>query len=107
MPLRPDFSRHQPDPRFDSYRQRVGRLLRGDAEVGYLLVEVEPYSEQVNGHLWWRRWGPTRDVLWLDTSEDELLGYSTGQFEYYGERLRVLWTDTDESRRLRATQFGT
>lgn len=122
MPLRPDFSRHQPDPRFDAYRKRVGRLMRGDGEVGYVLVEVEPYSRQVSGHLWWRQWGPTRDVLWLwtivddhfsdhlvpdETSEDELRAYSAGRFEYLGERLRVLWTDTEESRRLRASQFGT
>ncbi|MDP9460812.1 MAG: hypothetical protein M3Q22_11390 [Actinomycetota bacterium] len=121
MPLRPDFSQHRQDPRFDRYRGRVGRLFRGDDEVGLVLVEVEPYSEQVDGHLWWRRWGRTRDVLWVwtivdgtfsdslvpdDGSEDELGDYDAGRFSHYGETLGVLWADPAESKHLRASQFG-
>ena len=121
MPLRPDFSRHHPDPRFDRYRERVGRLFRDDAEVGLVLIEVEPYCEQVGGYLWWRRWGQTRDVLWVwtvvdgnfsdslvpdDASVDELRDYDAGRFGHYGETLRVVWTDHAESEHLRASQFG-
>ena len=121
MPRRPDFSRHQPDPRFDRYRQRVGRLFRDEEEVGLVLVEVEAYAEQVGGRLWWTRWGPSQDVLWLwtlvdgdfsdtlvpdDAAEGELSDYDAGRFEHAGEVLHVQWTDEQESRRLRASQFG-
>lgn len=121
MPRRPDFSQHRPDPRFDRYRERVGRLFRGEDEVGFVLVEVEPYAEQVGGHLWWSRWDTSRDVLWLwtivdgafsdtllpeDAADEELQNYDAGLFEYYGEQLRVLWTDEPESRHLRSTEFG-
>ena len=121
MPRRPDFSQHQPDPRLDRYRQRVGRLLRDGDEVGLVLVEVEPYAEQVGGHLWWTRWGATRDLLWLwtlvdgsfsdtlvpdDATEDELRDFDAGRFVQYGEVLGVRWTDEEESRRLRASQLG-
>ncbi|WP_299038971.1 hypothetical protein [uncultured Pseudokineococcus sp.] len=121
MPHRPDFSQHRPDQRFDSYRQRVGRLHRGETEVGFLLIEVKPYYEQVGGHLWWRRWGPVHDVLWEstlvdgkhsdslvpdDTSTDVLRAYGAGCFDYYGEALRVVWTDREASRRLRESHFG-
>lgn len=121
MPRRPNFSSHRPDPRFDRYRERVGRLFRADEEVGLVLVEVEPYAQQVGGHLWWRRWDTSRDVLWPWTLVDgnfsdslvpdeaadyELQSYDAGVFEYYGEHLRVLWTDAEESRHLRSAQFG-
>lgn len=68
MPLSPDFSQHRPDPRFDRYRDRVGRLFRSDREVGLVLVEVHPYAEVVGGWLWWRRWGPSLDALFLYTT---------------------------------------
>jgi hypothetical protein len=121
MPRRPDFSRHRQDPRFDRYRGRVGRLLRGSDEAGLVLVIVEPYAEQVGGHLWWRRWGPTHDLLWLwtvvdgqysdslvpdDASEEELHDYDTGRYLHYGEDLTVLWMDADGSKRLSAAHFG-
>ncbi len=121
MPLRPDFTHHRQDPRFDRYRGRVGRLFRAGDEVGLVLIEVEPYCEQVGGHLWWRRWGPTQDLLWVwtivdgnfsdalvpaDASEAELRDYDAGRFNYYGEPLAVAWTDPPESNRLRSTQFG-
>ncbi len=121
MPLRPDFSQHRQDRRFDRYRDRIGRLFRGPDEVGFVLVAVEPYAEQSGGRLWWRRWDRTRDLLWLwtivdgqfsddlvpdDASEDELQEYDEGRFSHYGETLRVQWTDPDESKRLRASQFG-
>ena len=70
MPLSPDFSEHRPDPRFDRYRGRFGRLFRGDQEVGLVLVEVETVSAQAGGHLWWRRWGSTQDVLQVWTVVD-------------------------------------
>lgn len=87
-----------------------------------MLVMVEPYSEQVGGHLWWTRWDTTRDVLWLWTLVDdsfsdtyladegvneELADYDAGRFGYYGEVLGVAWADAAESRRLRVSQFGT
>lgn len=121
MPHRPDVSQRRPDPRFDRYRQRVGRLLRGDAEVGLLLVEVEPWYEQVGGHLWWTRWSPVYEVLWEhavvdgdysnalvpeDASEDQLRCYDEGRYDHYGEDLLVVWTDHEESGRLRASAFG-
>lgn len=121
MPRRPDFSHHRPDPRFDRYRERVGRLFRDQAEVGWVLVEIEPCSEQVGGRLWWVRWDTTRDVLWLWTLvdgrfsdtlvtdegvDDVLQDHDSGRFEYYGEVLRVVWTDDAESQRLRASRFG-
>lgn len=121
MPRRPDFSQHLPDPRFDRYRERVGRLFRDEMEVGLVLVEVEPYAEQVAGHLWWTRWDTSRDVLWLwtlvdgkfsdtvvpdDAADAELRDYDAGRFQHYGDSLRVMWTDDEESRRLRATEFG-
>ncbi len=120
MPLRPDFSEHRQDPRFDHYRGRVGRLVRGGEEVGLVLVGVEPYCEQVGGHLWWRRWSRTQDILWVwtivdgkfsdalvpdEASEAELRDYSAGHFSHYGETLSVVWTDRPESHRLRAAHF--
>lgn len=120
MPLRPDFSEHRPDARFDRYRDRVGRLFRGAAEVGLVLVEVEAVCEQVGGHLWWRRWGPTQDTLWVwtlvdgspsdtlvpdEASQAELDAYDAGRFDHDGEALRVVWTDRAESAHLRAAYF--
>lgn len=120
MPRRPDFSEHRPDPRFDRYRERVGRLFRGEDEVGFVLVEVEPYAEQVGGHLWWTRWDKSRDVLWVwtlvdgtfsdslvpdDAADAELRDYYEGRLQLYGDSLRVVWADEEESRRLRSTEF--
>jgi hypothetical protein len=121
MPSRPDFSQHRPDPRFDRYRNRVGWLLRGPDEVGLVLVAVEPYAMQVSGHLWWKRWGSTRDWLfeWTvvdgnfsdtlvpeDAADKVLADYDSGRFDYYGEVMRVVWTDASESERLRSLEFG-
>lgn len=121
MPLRPDFSQHRPDPRFGRYRDRVGRLYRDDDGVGWVLVLVEPYAVQVGGHLWWRRWGSTRDWLWEwtvvngnfsdtyvpeDAADEVLADYDSGRFDYYGEALRVVWTDASESEKLRSLEFG-
>lgn len=122
MPRRPDFLRHRPDPRFDRYRGRVGRLFRDEEEVGLLLVEVEAYAEQAGGHLWWTRWDTSRDVLWLwtlvdgrssdslvpdDAADEELRQYDAGRYIHDdGEPLCVLWTDPAESQHLRAVEFG-
>jgi hypothetical protein len=121
MALRPDFSRHRANPRFDEYRDRVGRLFRGESHVGLVLVRVEPYALQAGGHLWWRRWSTTRDRLWLwsvvdrrfsddvlpnDAVEDELADYDAGRYRHDGEILRVEWTTAEESARLRADEFG-
>lgn len=99
----------------------MGRLFRGDDEVGLVLVEVEPYAEQVGGRLWWTRWTPTRDVVWTwtvvdgrfsdslvpeDAADDELQAYDTGRFDHYGETLDARWTDEAESRLVRASRFG-
>lgn len=122
MSLRPDFSQHREDPRFDRYRGRVGRLLRGGEGVGFILVQVEPCCTQVGGHLWWRRWGRTQDLLWVwyivdgdfsdavvpdEFSEDELREYDAGRFPADGgETLRVVWLNPEESKRLSMSQFS-
>ena len=120
MPRRPDFSQHRADPRFDGYRDRVGRLFRAEKEVGVLLVRVEPLAESAGGHLWWTRWGESRDVLWLwtlvegrfddsyvsdDVADEELISFDLGRFVHYGQALRVVWLDAEESARVRAATF--
>lgn len=105
----------------DRYRDRVGRLFRGELEVGLVLVTVEPFAVCTGGHLWWQRWGETHDVLWpwmvvdgkrsdglllRDASEQELADYDNDRVGYYGELLRVHWLRPDESARLRTTEFG-
>ena len=121
MPYRPDFAQHQPDEPVGRYRDRVGRLFRGDDEAGLVLVRISANAEQVGGRLWWRRWGPTKDELWLsimvdgrfedswvqaDQIPDELAAYDAECFLHYGQRLRVEWTDAEESAQLRASHFG-
>jgi hypothetical protein len=120
MPLRPDFTQHRPDPRLDRYRDRVGRLFRGGNEVGLVLVQAQAEAEQVGGRLWWRRWGPTRDALWLwtivdgefsdhwvaDGLDEELASYGQGRFLLAGEELSVRWADVEESASLRRSAFG-
>ncbi|GAA2026030.1 hypothetical protein GCM10009756_16230 [Pseudokineococcus marinus] len=41
-----------------------------------------------------------------DASEDVLRCYDEGHYHHYGEDLVVVWTDHEESRRLRASAFG-
>ena len=120
MSRTPDWSQHVEDERLASYRDRVARLRRGDAEVGLLLVRVQPYAKRVGGHLWWRRW-EIHEVLRLWTTLDgrveehevhgeqvvsELRDYGRGVFRYRGEALRLAWASPEESARLRATEFG-
>lgn len=120
VPRRPDFSQHRADPRFDGYRDRVGRLYRADAEAGVVLVRVEPVAQSVGGHLWWTRWSASRDVLWLwtviddrfddsyvpgDASDEVLTTFDQGRFVHYGEELRVRWLDGEESARVRDAAF--
>lgn len=120
MALRPDFTQHRPDPRLDRYRDRVGRLFRGDNEVGLVLVQVQAQADQVGGRLWWRRWGATRDALWLWTIvdgkfsdhwtsseglEEELAGFGAGVLLFVGEELSVRWVDEAESASLRRIAF--
>ena len=120
--FRPDFSQHREDPRFDRYRGRVGQLLRDGEDVGWVLVQVEPYSRQVGGHLWWSRWGRTQDLLsvWYivngnfsdavvpdEFSENELRDYDAGRFAAdNGDTLSLVWLNPEESKRVRASQFG-
>ncbi|GAA2038623.1 hypothetical protein WDZ16_10450 [Pseudokineococcus marinus] len=121
MPKPPDISKYLKDARFDAYRQRVGRLLRGEANVGLLLVDVAPHYEQIGGALWWRLWSPVYEVLWEhaivdgtftdayvpdDAAQEALNDYGSGRFDHYGEVLQVKWTDRDESQRLRISHFG-
>lgn len=116
MTREPDYSLHRPDHRLNLYRGQVGRLLRGNDEVGLLLVEVQPYSVKSLGHLWWKRY----DVLWkwsiVDgvhadslnsevTEDEELRDLDAGCFDYYGETLGVVWVDERESAELRSSQF--
>lgn len=120
MPLRPEFGQHNPDPRVARYHARVGKLLRGDEEVGLVLLLVRAYAEQCGGYWWWRRWGSTRDALWLwtivdgrfsdhwvtDAVEEELDAYDNDRYWHYGEVLAVRWTDPEESAHLRKSAFG-
>lgn len=121
MPLRPDLAQHRADPRLDRYRDRVGHLFRDDEEVGLVLVLTQAYAESVGGYLWWRRWGPTQDLLWLwtvvdgqfsdtlvpdDVTEESLAAFDGCRYWYYGETLRVKWCDPEESARLRSSVFG-
>lgn len=85
-----------------------------------VLVRVEPRAESVGGHLWWTRWGASRDVLWLwtviddrfddsyvpdDASYGVLTAFDQGRFVHYGEELRVRWLVAEESARVRDTTF--
>ena len=85
-----------------------------------VLVRVEAWAESVGGHLWWTRWGASRDVLWLwtvvdhrfddsyvpdDASDRVLVAFDQGRFVHYGEELRVRWLDAEESARVRDTTF--
>ena len=58
MARKPDWSVHTPDPRFDPWRERVGRLYRDGTEVGLLLVRVDVRATQSSGHWWWTKWSP-------------------------------------------------
>lgn len=120
MSYRPDFSAHRPSASLAQYQDRVGRLYRDEREVGCVLVLVEASSQVVGGRLWWRRWAPPEDALNLWTVIDgqfgdhwvpedaiaaELADYDAGRFAFYGEPLQVVWTDADESVRLRKHHF--
>lgn len=98
----------------------MGRLFRSDAEVGVVLVCVEPVAEAAGGHLWWTRWGASTDVLWLwtmvegrfddayvprDATEEELRAFDEGRFLHFGQELRVEWLDAEESARVKAATF--
>ncbi len=89
--------------------------------MGLVLVEAEPYCEQVGGHLWWRRWGKTQDLLFVwtivdvapsdalvpnEASEEEFRDYDSGRVSHYARALVVSWTDSVESKHLRASHFG-
>ncbi len=51
--------------------------------------------------------GNFSDTLVPEDMADEVLAdYDSGRFDYYGEALRVLWTDPSESERLRRLKFG-
>ena len=86
-----------------------------------MLVGVEPYAEARSGHLWWRRWGPSRDLPWLymmvdgafddtvlpaDAIQDEVRDWQAGRFRYRGEILIARWVPADEAAHLRRSQFG-
>ena len=118
---KPDWSQHTPDPRFDPYRERVGRLYRNGDEVGLLLVRVDVRATAVSGHWWWTKWSPMYDSPWewvildgkfsdhvigRDEADRALQNYAAGRFELYGETLRVEWTTPEESSRLREDPFG-
>ena len=106
-------------PRVGRYERRVGRLYRGGAEVGFVLVLPQGYAEVISGHLWWRQWSPAEDALnvlsivdgaWSDAwvsapLDDELDSYDAGIFPHYGETLTVEWCDTDESASLKRSHF--
>ena len=98
----------------------MGRLFRGDEEVGLVLVLVEAYSKHVGGSLWWRRWAQPWDAVWLwtviegqfsdhwitDEIDEELAAYDAGRYRHQGETLRVRWTVPEEAAHLRRSKFG-
>lgn len=95
-------------------------MLRGNKEVGLVLVLVQAHAEQVSGHLWWRRWRPARDALalwtivdghfsdhWVgDRLDEELETYDQGRFDFNGEELGVRWASVEESAQLRLSAFA-
>ena len=106
MPWNPRLDDVTPDPRLDGYRDRVGLLHRGSALAGKLLVETEPYWEQVGGHLWWRRWSEAHEAVhgWLnlvdgdlrtdfllvgEDLDEEVAAWRQGRFRHAGEVLAV------------------
>jgi hypothetical protein len=117
---KPDWSQHTPDPRFDPYRERVGRLYRNGDEVGLLLARVDVRATAVSGHWCWTKWsmydspwewvildGKFSDhVVGQDGAEGALQDYAAGRLQLYGETLRVEWTTPEESSVLREEPFG-
>lgn len=84
-------------------------------------MRVEPVASAVGGHLWWSRWGASRDVLWLwtivdgrfqdssvpdDGADGLLVELDQGVLRHEGRALRVGWLDADESARVVAAAFG-
>lgn len=45
-------------------------------------------------------------VVPAENAERQLRDDAEGRFEHYGEYLRAQWTDGEESRRLRSSEFG-
>jgi hypothetical protein len=68
MPWNPPHTEPPLPPRLAVYAHRVAEVLKDCRPVGFLLVEPEPYAEQVGGALWWRRWSEYRWAahLWLN-----------------------------------------
>ena len=101
------------DPRVDPYRDRVAALSRRGSLAGHVLILTEHYATQTGGHLWWRRWGPDREVAvphleMLDGSYDdspigdddletELAQWSRDEMPVLGERLQMRWLEVDEA----------
>jgi hypothetical protein len=121
VPFRPDWTAHQPDPRFDEYRDRVARVFRGQDRVGALFVSIEPTATVLGGQLWWRRWSPTRDSLWIwilldgdytddfvrdDRIEMQLADFDAGRFLVRGEELLLSWLSKEDSVRAKDEIFG-
>ena len=118
---KPDWSAHTPDPRFDPWRERVGRLHRDGAEVGLLLVRVDVRANKASGYWWWTKWSTTYDYVWewvildgkfsdhvvveRDGVEQALRDYAAGRFTL-GETLRVEWTTPEDASTLRQDAFG-
>jgi hypothetical protein len=122
VPRRRDFSSHVTAPDVAQHDGRVARLLRDGLPVGHLLVQTQPYAEVVAGHLWWRRWGPTVDALWLWTVVDgrfvdtmvtepdlvtaELQMWGRAECEHDGEMLTLRWLEPVEAAMVASSVFG-
>lgn len=122
MAWKPAFAGHLVVEPFASYRGRVGRLYRGEAEVGLLLVRVDQLALHLSGHLWWKRWGQPEDFFWLftvvdgqlsdtwlvptDMTENEVRDWSEGRYEHGDEVLRLVWVPQEEAARLARSEFG-
>ena len=105
------------DERLDPYRGRDAHLTNPQGErAGELFVDVEDFTIQVGGHLWWRRWssptemlhgwigltdGTTTDFLIFDGLDEALAEWATGTVDLYGTQYTVRWLDDHGSQLLR------
>jgi hypothetical protein len=126
MPWNPSHTEPALPPPLAVYANRVAEVLKDGRPVGFLLVEPEPYAEQVGGALWWRRWSEYRWAahLWLNVPgldldvdvadslvapedlEAELHHWDADRFMLVGELLSLRWLDAEESARVAAAEWN-
>lgn len=80
------------------------------------------FSTHLAGRLWWRRWGPARDAIWIWTVVDgrfsdayvtepdrvfeESVMWDGGAFEHQSEVLAAEWLTGSDEDQVRAQVFG-